>query len=422
MTASRTTAAATREPAAAVVTGLGLVTAAGVGVKHTWHQVTNATTPQGVRRPDPLRDLPCDFMYTIDDGDLDIDAVLGVASHRLMDRFAQLAVVAAREAVADAGLGPDVWDSARVAVVVGSAHGGLNFYDEQHGTLTERGPRRVSPRMAPLTVVNGAAGSVARDLGTRGPSLAVATACSSGTDAIGTALHLLRAGACDIAVAGGAESMCSRAVFAGTCNAKALSTRTTDPTHACRPFDVDRDGFVVGEGAGILVLERADHARARGARTRATLRGYGAATSSEASSPVATSEAGIELALRAALADADVASGDIGHVNAHGTSTVMNDLVEAAVLHRVLGEGPLVTSTKSMTGHTLGAAGGIEAAFTVLALEEQLVPATVNLRTQDPRVPVAVVAGAAEPARLDCAVSTSLGFGGHNSVLVLARA
>ncbi|MFK4064457.1 beta-ketoacyl-[acyl-carrier-protein] synthase family protein [Streptomyces sp. NPDC029674] len=407
-----------REPVAAAVTGIGLVTAAGIGVKDTWHQVTHATAPRGVRRLPALRDLPCDFMYTVQD--LDVDAELGVASHRLMDRFAQLAVVAAREAVADAGLGPDVWDSARVAVVIGSAHGGLDFYVEQHDTLTERGPRRVSPRLAPLSVVNGAAGSVARDLGTRGPSLAVATACSSGTDAIGTALHLLRAGACDIAVAGGAESMCARALFAGTCNAKALSTRTTDPDTACRPFDADRDGFVVGEGAGVLVLERAEHARARGARSRASLRGYGAATSSEASSPVVASEAGIELALRAALADAGVAPGDVGHVNAHGTSTVMNDQMEAAVLHRVLGEGPLVTSTKSMTGHTLGAAGGIEAAFTVLALEDQLVPATVNLTTQDPLVPVEV-ARTTTSTRLDCAVTTSLGFGGHNSVLVLAH-
>ena len=205
--------AAAREPAAVVVTGLGLVTAAGIGVKETWSHITTASAPLGVRRPPSLQDLPCDFMYTV--GGLDIDAVLGVASYRLMDRFAQLAVVAAREAVADAQLGPDIWDSTRVAVVIGSAHGGLDFYDEQHRVLMERGARRVSPRLAPLTVVNGAAGSVARDLGAMGPSLAVATACSSGTDAIGTALHLLRAGACDIAITGGAESMSTRAFFAG---------------------------------------------------------------------------------------------------------------------------------------------------------------------------------------------------------------
>ncbi|MER5200000.1 beta-ketoacyl-[acyl-carrier-protein] synthase family protein [Streptomyces sp. NPDC002755] len=410
---------AAREPAAVVVTGLGLVTAAGIGVKESWNQITTAAAPLGVRRPPSLQDLPCDFMYTI--GGLDIDAVLGVASYRLMDRFAQLAVVAAREAVADARLGPDIWDSTRVAVVIGSAHGGLDFYDEQHRVLLERGARRVSPRLAPLSVVNGAAGSVARDLGAMGPSLAVATACSSGTDAIGTALYLLRAGACDIAITGGAESMSTRAFFAGGCNTKALSTRTADPAGACRPFDVDRDGFVVGEGAGVLVLERAEHARARGAISRAVVRGYGAASSSDTSSPVAPSEAGLELALRAALADADVTPGDIQHVNAHGTATVMNDLAEAAVLHRVLGDHPLVTSTKAMTGHTLGAAGGIEAAFTVLALEDQLVPATVNLKTQDPRVPVEVVTQVAKTARLDCAVSTSLGFGGHNAALVLTR-
>lgn len=410
---------AARQPVAAAVTGLGLVTAAGIGVKDTWSQVTGATAPCGVRRPAALRDLPCDFMYTVDE--LDIDAVLGVANHRLMARYAQLAVIAAREAVADAGLGPGAWDSTRVAVVIGSAHGGLDFHDEQHGVLTERGASRVSPKLSLLNGISGAACSIARDLGTRGPSLAVATACSSGTDAIGTALHLLRAGACDIAIAGGAESMCSRPNFAGTGNARALSTRTDDPAAACRPFDVDRDGFVVGEGAGVLVLERVEHARARGARPRAAVLGYGAATSSEASSPVAPSEAGIELALRTALTDAGVAADDVGHVNAHGTSTVMNDLVESAVLHRVLGDGPLVSSTKSMTGHTLGAAGGIEAAFTVLALQDQLVPATVNLQTQDPRVPVEVVAEAARSARLDCAATTSLGFGGHNAALVLAR-
>ncbi|ALV31275.1 beta-ketoacyl-[acyl-carrier-protein] synthase family protein [Streptomyces sp. CdTB01] len=408
-----------RQSAAAAVTGLGLVTAAGIGVKDTWSQVIGAAVPRGVRRPAALRDLPCDFMYMVDGPD--VDSELGVSSHRLMARYAQLAVIAAREAVADAGLDPRSWDSARVAVVIGSAHGGLDFHDAQHDVLTARGARRVSPKVPLLNGINGAASSIARDLGTRGPSLAVATACSSGTDAIGTALHLLRAGACDIAVAGGAESMCSRSNFAGTCNAKALSTRTDDPTAACRPFDVGRDGFVVGEGAGVLVLERPEHARARGAKPRASLLGYGAAISSETSSPVAPSEAGIELALRTALADAGVEANDIDHVNAHGTSTVMNDLVESAVLHRVLGDGPLVTSTKSMTGHTLGAAGGIEAALTVLALQEQLVPATVNLQTQDPRVPVEVVTRTARAARLGCATTTSLGFGGHNAALVLAR-
>ncbi|GHH45374.1 beta-ketoacyl-[acyl-carrier-protein] synthase family protein [Streptomyces candidus] len=404
---------------AVAVTGIGMVTAAGHTAKQTWVEVTSATAPSSVRRPDTLRDLPCDFMYTVEG--LDLDARLGPTA-RLTSRFAQLAVIAAREAVADAGLDPNTWDSARVAVVVGTAHGGLDYYDEQQAVLTARGARRVAPKVAPLSVNSNAASSVCQDLGARGPSLAVSTACASGTDAIGTALGWLRAGRCDIAVAGGAESLSSRLVYASTCQMRALSTRVDDPAAACRPFDVDRDGFVTGEGAGLLVLENAEHARARGATVRARLAGYG--SSNDAFSPVAPDErgAGVEAALRTALADAGLAPGDVGHVNAHGTSTVINDLVESAALYRVFGDRPLVTSTKAMTGHTLGAAGGIEAALTALALEEQLVPPTVNLEVQDPGVPMEVVAGTARPARLECAASSSLGFGGHNAVLVLTRA
>ncbi|MEU4505257.1 beta-ketoacyl-[acyl-carrier-protein] synthase family protein [Streptomyces sp. NPDC024089] len=408
------------EPFAAAVTGIGMVTAAGVGAEATWRAVCEASTAPSVPHRPELHDLPCDFMYTI--AGLDPRALLGVATARLMDRFSQLAVIAAREAVADAGLDPSVWDGGRVAVVIGSAHGGLPFYDEQHTTLTERGARRVSPKLAPLTVVNGAASSVATDLGALGPSQAVSTACSSGTVAIGTAHQMLRTGACDIVIAGGAESVCSRLLIASACQLKAVSTRRDDPEAACRPFDIHRDGFVVGEGAGLLVLERPEHALARGATVRAHIAGYGA--SSDAHSAVAPDPEGlgIERALRSALADAQVAARDIGHVNAHGTSTVANDLIEGTMLHRVLGEHPLVTSTKAMTGHTLGAAGGIETALTVLALEQRLVPPTVNLDSPDPAIPVEVVRKEARPGAFDAAVKTSLGFGGHNAALVLTRA
>ncbi|MCT2544784.1 beta-ketoacyl synthase [Streptomyces atratus] len=408
------------EPFAAAVTGIGMVTAAGVGAEATWRAVCEASTAPSVPHRPELHDLPCDFMYTI--AGLDPRALLGVATARLMDRFSQLAVIAAREAVADAGLDPSVWDGGRVAVVIGSAHGGLPFYDEQHTTLTERGARRVSPKLAPLTVVNGAASSVATDLGALGPSQAVSTACSSGTVAIGTAHQMLRTGACDIVIAGGAESVCSRLLIASACQLKAVSTRRDDPEAACRPFDIHRDGFVVGEGAGLLVLERPEHALARGATVRAHIAGYGA--SSDAHSAVAPDPEGlgIERALRSALADARVAARDIGHVNAHGTSTVANDLIEGTMLHRVLGEHPLVTSTKAMTGHTLGAAGGIETALTVLALEQRLVPPTVNLDSPDPAIPVEVVRKEARPGAFDAAVKTSLGFGGHNAALVLTRA
>ncbi|WP_329217128.1 beta-ketoacyl-[acyl-carrier-protein] synthase family protein [Streptomyces microflavus] len=406
-------------PFAAAVTGVGLVTAAGTGVGAAWHGVTEGLVPSVGPRPE-LAELPCDFFYSVTD--CDPREVLGVAAQRLMDRFAQLAVVAAREAVADAGLDPAVWDSGRVGIVIGSAHGGLPFYDEQHAALTERGARRVSPKLAPLSVVNGAASSVSLDLGVQGPSQAVSTACSSGTVAIGTAHQMLRSGACDIVIAGGAESTCTRLLIASACRLKAVSTRREDPRAACRPFDTNRDGFVVGEGAGLLVLEHPDHARARGATVRAHVSGYGA--SSDAHSAVAPDPdgLGIERALRTALADAGLSPADVGHVNAHGTSTLSNDLIEAAMLRRVLGESPLVTSTKAMTGHTLGAAGGIEAALTVLALQHQLVPPTVNLDAPDPLIEMDVVAKEARSASFDCAVKTSLGFGGHNAALVLTRA
>ncbi|MYV63166.1 beta-ketoacyl-ACP synthase II [Streptomyces sp. SID4931] len=405
-------------PFAAAVTGVGLVTSAGTGTAAAWHGVTEGLAPSAAPRPE-LDGLPCDFFYSVTD--CDPAAVLGVATQRLMDRFAQLAVIAAREAVADAGLDPAVWDSARVGVVIGSAHGGLPFYDEQAAALTARGPRRVSPKLAPLSVVNGAASSVSLDLGVHGPSQAVSTACSSGTVAIGTAHQMLRSGACDIVITGGAESTCTRLLIASACSLKAVSTRREDPAAACRPFDTHRDGFVVGEGAGLLVLEHPDHARARGATVRAHVNGYGA--SSDAHSAVAPDPdgLGIERALRTALADAGLSPDDVGHVNAHGTSTLSNDLIEATMLRRVLGDSPLVTSTKAMTGHTLGAAGGIETALTVLALQHQLVPPTVNLDAPDPQIPIDVVAKEARTASFDCAVKTSLGFGGHNAALVLTR-
>ncbi|MFF4081205.1 beta-ketoacyl-[acyl-carrier-protein] synthase family protein [Streptomyces sp. NPDC001777] len=407
------------EPFAAAVTGIGLVTAAGTGAGATWSAVTEASDPPSVLRRPELHGLPCDFLYTITG--LDPRARLGVATARLMDRFSQLAVIAAREAVADAGLDPLLWDGARVAVVIGSAHGGLPFYDEQHTILTERGARRVSPKLAPLTVVNGAASSVATDLGALGPSQAVSTACSSGTVAIGTAHQMLRTGACDIVVAGGAESVCSRLLIASACQLKAVSTRRDDPGAACRPFDTHRDGFVVGEGAGLLVMERPEHARARGATVRAHIAGYGAACDAYSAVAPDPEGRGIERALRTALADAGLDARDVGHVNAHGTSTVSNDLIEATMLRRVVGEHPLVTSTKAMTGHTLGAAGGIETALTVLALQHQLVPPTVNLDAPDPDIPVDVVSKEARRGTFDAAVKTSLGFGGHNAALVLTR-
>jgi 3-oxoacyl-[acyl-carrier-protein] synthase II len=411
----------------AAVTGIGMVTAAGLNAAETWQRVLDGV-PGNVGPIPQLAGLPYDFGYTVPRG-LDVDALLGRSLARAMGRFAQLAVVAAREALADAALDrdsdSDAWDASRVAVVIGSSHGGLDIYDDATRMMRERGDRRVSPMVTPLSLLNHAASSVCLATGARGPSMGMAASCASGTSAIGHARLLLRAGLCDIAIAGGAESMHSRTLIASAIRAGTVSTHRHDPAAACRPFGADRDGMVMGEGAGVLVLEHPDHARARGARVLAHVSGYGSANDAHSPAAPHPEGVGLEHALRTALAEAGmagVAPGHIGHVNAHGTGTVANDAIEAAVLHRVLGAGPLVTSTKAVTGHTLGAAGAIETALTVLALRDQVVPPTANLDAQDPEIRVSLQAKQARPMPLAAAVKTSLGFGGHNAALVLTRA
>lgn len=410
----------------AAVTGLGMVTAGGINAAETWHSVL-AGQPGNVGPLPQLSGLAYDFGYSVPPR-LDLEALLGRATTRTMERFAQLGVVAAREALADAGLTPggEAWraNATRVAVVMGSSHGGLDLYDEATATMHAKGDRRVSPMVTPLSLLNHAAASVSVDTGARGPSLGMAAACASGTVAVGHARLLLQAGVCDIAIAGGAESMHSRTLIASALRAGAVSTRRHEPATACRPFAADRDGMVMGEGAGVVILEHPEHARARGARVLAHVSGYGSANDAHSPAVPHPEGSGLEHALRTALADARAAGVTphaIGHVNAHGTGTVANDAIEAAALHRVLGTGPLVASTKAVTGHALGAAGAIETALTVLALRDQVVPPTANLDARDPEIRVSLQAKQARPVRMSAAVKTSLGFGGHNAALVLTR-
>lgn len=405
-------------PFAAAVTGLGIVSAAGIGAKATWHTAVHGGLGH-ISRPTPLRGLPHDFAYTVPD--FDADALLGRRLARQMDRFSHLATVAAREALSDAGLEPETWDATRVSVLIGSSHGGLTVYDTQSTVMRDKGDRRVSPMLTPLSLPNAAAAGVCLATGARGPSMGVAAACASGTAAVGYGRMLLAAGLADIVVAGGADSMMSRALFTSCVRARAMSLRSDAPHRALRPFDADRDGMVTGEGAGVLVLERPEHARARHAPVRALVTGFG--TTSDAHSPAAPDPhgSGIERALRIALADAGMTPPDIGFVNAHGTSTQANDLIEGTMLHRVFGDEVPVTSSKPVTGHTLGASGAIETALTVLSLEEGCVPPTVNLERQDPAIPARVVRGAALDTGARTAAKTSLGFGGHNAALVLTR-
>jgi beta-ketoacyl-acyl-carrier-protein synthase II len=400
------------------VTGLGLVTPAGIGVRATWQGLCDGRATAA--RDPRLEGLPVDFSCRLDG--FDPVAALGRRLTWRIDLFTEMALVAAREAVADADLDPASWDGSRVGVVIGNGSGGNGEREDDFAKLREGRIASISPTTIPRSVPNMVAGEIGIDLQALGPNLVTTTACASGTTAIGTARDLIRVGACDIAITGGSESACSRIASAGFFRAGALSARTHDPAGASRPFDTDRDGFVLGEGAGMLILERAEHARARGATIHAYLSGYGASADGYHPTAPDPSGGGVLRAIAAALSDAGLVSGDIDHVNAHGTSTQMNDLAEARVLRAAFTDPPPVTATKSIIGHCIGAAGAIEAAATVLTLRHQLIPPTANLDCLDPEIDLDVVAKAPRPYTMRAALSNSFAFGGQNAVLVFRAA
>ncbi|MGW7166988.1 beta-ketoacyl-[acyl-carrier-protein] synthase family protein [Streptomyces sp. NPDC054884] len=397
------------------VTGLGLVTPAGHTVEANWAALCRG---RSLAATDPdLAGLPVDFSCRVTD--FDAETELGRASARRVDRFIQFALVAARRAVADAGLDRRTWEAERVGVVLGVGSNSLSAYVTEFGHLGAGRPERVSPLALPRSVPSMAAGEVAIDLGVRGPNFTTASACASGATAIGVARDLLRSGTCDIVLAGGSESARSRMTATCFTRMRALSRRRGEPDLASRPFDAQRDGFVLGEGAGILVLERARAARARRAPVLALLRGYGAGA--DAHHPIAPHPQGdgAVRAVRTALADAGCGPGNVGHVNAHGTSTPLNDAAEAQALVRVFGDdGPPVTASKGVIGHALGAAGAIQAAYTVLALRHAAVPPVANFDGQDGDHKLDIVAGRPRPTRGDAGISCSFGFGGQNAVLL----
>ncbi|GAB2701145.1 beta-ketoacyl-[acyl-carrier-protein] synthase family protein [Kitasatospora kifunensis] len=401
-----------------VITGIGLVTPAGADTATAWKAICAGRSAAAT---DPrLADLGVDFSCAATG--FDPDLVLGGDARR-MDPFTQFAVAAARAAVADAALTEGSWDRARTAVLLGTAVGGQTTWEEQGQRLRERGPRTVNPLTVPKAIGNIAAGSVAMDLGLHGPSLTVSTACAAGTTALGHGLDLLRAGRCDVVLAGGTEAAVTPLVSTAFDRLKALSRRTGDPAAASRPFDAQRDGFVLGEGAAVLVLERAADAEARGRRAYARLLGYGA--TSDAHHLTSPDPAGhwAELALRQALDDAGVDASDVALINAHATSTPQGDAIEARVIDRVFGRGPAVTSTKGVTGHMLGAAGAVEAALTALSVAQGVIPPTANFRSGDAdAADIDIVHGAVRQTPVPLAVSNSFGFGGHNAVLVLGSA
>ncbi|MCQ4203580.1 beta-ketoacyl-[acyl-carrier-protein] synthase family protein [Streptomyces coelicoflavus] len=404
---------------AVAVTGLGLVSPLGIGVEANWAGLLAGASTAAT---DPLlQGLSVDFCCAVPG--FDGDALLGRALSWRLEPYAKMALVAARQAVADAGLDPESWDGARVAVILGVGGTSTQHWDRESKRFAAENHSRVSPLFISRCLTGITAGEISTDLGAFGPSLSVSTACASGATAIGLGRDLLRAGSCDIAVVGGAESGRARIASIGFSRMGALSTRGAAPAEASRPFDAERDGFVLGEGAGMLVLERAEDARARSARVRGHVAGYGASADAHHYTTPDPEGRGTELATRTALADAGLTAADIGHINAHGTATPLGDVAEAGMLARVFPHAPPVTATKSLTGHTLGAAGALEAAFTLLTLANQQVPPTANLeRVDDAAAGLDLVADKPRDVFTTSALSTSFGFGGQNAALVLTSA
>ncbi|GLW79299.1 3-oxoacyl-[acyl-carrier-protein] synthase 2 [Actinokineospora globicatena] len=364
--------------------------------------------------PDPaLAGLPVDVDCRVPG--FDVDTEIGRRLAWRLDRYEQLAMAAARAAVADSGLDPKTWDGARVGVVLGTAIGGIGTFEREHRNLFDGGANEVSSLLIPMLGVNMAAGYVAIDHNARGPNFATATACASGATAIGVAMSLLRSGACDVVITGGAEASLTPTIVSSFAKMKALSRSGTS-----RPFDVSRDGFVIAEGAGVLVLERLADATARGARVWSRLRGHGATADAHHATTPHPDGIGAAAAIHTALADAGVLPDEVDHVNAHATSTPVGDVTEATTLRKIFGTRPVVTSTKGVTGHTLGASGAIEACLTALTLHHGVIPPTAGLTALDPAIDIDV-ARSARSANPEVAVSNSFGFGGQNAVLVLSK-
>ena len=406
-------------PRRVVVTGVGLVSPLGIGTRETWEGLVAGRSGAGPITRFDAADFTSRIACEVEGFD-----PLDYADRRdarKMDTFIQYGLAASLFAVEDAGLKIPVGDPDRTGVIISSGIGGFETIEREHRKLLEKGPRRISPFFVPAMVVNLAAGWVSIRLGARGPNSAMATACSAGAHAVGEAFRLVRYGHADVMVAGGAEATITPMCIGGFASMKALSTRNDDPQHASRPFDRDRDGFVVGEGAGILIMEERERALARGATPYAEVVGYG--MSGDAFHITAPPEDGngAVRVMRAALGEAEVSPEEVDAVNAHGTSTPLNDRIETAAIRQVFGahaDRLAVSSTKSMTGHLLGGAGGLEAGIACLTLRHQILPPTINYETPDPACDLDIVPNTARPATVRSVLSNSFGFGGTNVSLL----
>ncbi len=405
-----------------VVTGLGITSPLGTGLEKNWDALTNGRSGIGPITRFDASDFPVRFAGEV--RDFPTDDYIDKKEARKMDLFIHYAIGAADMALADSGLVINDENATRVAVVVGSGMGGLPAIEKYHEALLEGGHRKISPFFIPMSIINLAAGHISIKSGAKGPNIAPVSACASGTHAIGDAFRMIQRGDADAAIAGGSESTICAMAVGGFAVIKALSTNNDDPLAASRPFEKNRDGFVIAEGSGIVILEEYEAARKRGAKIYGEVAGYGLTGDAYHMTAPSPGGEGAGRCMKMALDTAGVNPGEVNYINAHGTSTPFNDLYETLAIKSVFGDHAyklMVSSTKSMTGHLLGAAGGVEAVFTLLAMDRGVVPPTINHVEPDPECDLDYVPNTARQARVNVALSNSLGFGGTNATLLFRK-
>lgn len=412
----------TMEPRRVVITGVGAVTSLGLNAEDFWRGCLEGKS--GIATISAFD--PADFAVKIAGEVRGFDPAdfIDKKEARRMDRCVQFGVAASDMAVADASLDMSQADGNRIGCVIGSGIGGIATFETQHEILMNRGPSRVSPFFVPMMIIDMVPGMISMRHGLKGPNFAVVSACASATHAMGVCFRIIRKGEADAMVTGGAEAAVTPMTVAGFASMKALSTRNDDPPAASRPFDAERDGFVIGEGSGMFVLEELEHARKRGARILAEMVGYGATGDAyHMTAPAPGGEGGVR-SMKAALDDADVAPGDVSYINAHGTSTPHNDKLETAAIKTVFGDaapGIPISSTKSMIGHLLGSGGAVELVATLMSIRDGRVHSTINLENPDPECDLDYVPEGARDVDVRIALSNSFGFGGHNATLVIKK-
>ena len=405
-----------------VVTGLGMVSPLGNTVADTWEGIVNGKS--GAAPIDTFDPSPFSTHFSASVKDLDLSEYMPVKETRKMDPFIQYGMVAGIQAVVDSGLEVNDANAGRIGAAVGSGIGGIGSIEDTAMTIEHKGPRRISPFFVPGAIINMIAGNLSIRYGFKGPNVAVTTACTTGTHCIGWAARMIMYGEADAMVAGGAEMATTPVGLGGFAAARALSTRNEDPQAASRPWDKDRDGFVLGDGAGVMVLEDYEHARARGARIYAELSGFGMSGDAYHMTSPPEDGAGATLSMQNAVADAQIPLEAINYINAHGTSTPAGDVAECLAVKRVMGSAVdqvAVSSTKSMIGHLLGAAGALEAIFSVLAIRDQVAPPTINLDQPDEGCDINLVPHTAQERPVEAVLSNSFGFGGTNGSLIFRR-